>query len=60
VSKQRRTANERERNRVQQVNAAFETLRNKIPLRALEKKPSKIDTIRLATRYIQDLTQLLS
>jgi hypothetical protein len=59
VSKQRKSANERERNRIKIVNAAFESLRDVIPVRPMEKKPSKIETIRLAVRYIQDMTDLL-
>ena len=59
VSKQRKTANARERNRVRTVNDAFETLRKLVPVLPTEKKPSKIETIRLAALYIDHLTEML-
>lgn len=59
VSKQRKSANARERNRVQAINSAFETLRDLIPLLPTEKRPSKIETVRLAALYIHHLTELL-
>ncbi|KAJ7391925.1 hypothetical protein OS493_016230 [Desmophyllum pertusum] len=60
VSKQRKTANARERDRVQGLNSAFETLRELIPLSPTEKRPSKIETVRLAALYIHHLTELLT
>lgn len=60
VSKQRRSANARERNRVRVINSAFETLRELIPLLPTEKRPSKIETVRLAALYIHHLTELLT
>lgn len=60
VSKQRKSANARERNRVQVINSAFETLRELIPLLPTEKRPSKIETVRLAALYIHHLTELLT
>lgn len=60
VSKQRKSANARERNRVQVINSAFETLRDLIPLLPTEKRPSKIETVRLAALYIHHLTELLT
>lgn len=59
VSKQRKSANERERSRVRVINSAFETLRELIPLSPTEKRPSKIETVRLAALYIHHLTELL-
>lgn len=59
VSRQRRLANARERNRVQILNAKIDTLRDLIPLFPDEKKPSKTDTVRLAAEYIGHLTDIL-
>lgn len=60
VSKQRKSANARERNRVRVINKALETLRDLIPLLPTEKRPSKIETVRLAALYIHHLTELLT
>ena len=60
VSKQRKSANARERSRVQVINSAFENLRELIPLSPTEKRPSKIETVRLAALYISHLTELLT
>ena len=60
VSKQRKSANARERSRVQVINSAFESLRELIPLSPTEKRPSKIETVRLAALYIHHLTELLT
>lgn len=60
--------NARERNRVKQVNNGFDKLRQHIPPKIVEienggrgasKKLSKVDTLRLAVKYIQGLKQLL-
>ncbi|XP_059617646.1 achaete-scute complex protein T3-like, partial [Phlebotomus argentipes] len=60
--------NARERNRVKQVNNGFDKLRQHIPQKIVEvenggrgasKKLSKVDTLRLAVKYIQGLQQLL-
>ncbi|KXJ28193.1 basic helix-loop-helix transcription factor scleraxis [Exaiptasia diaphana] len=59
VSRQRRLANTRERNRVQILNANIDRLRDLIPLFPDEKKPSKTDTVRLAAEYIGHLTDIL-
>jgi hypothetical protein len=59
VSRQRRLANARERNRVQILNAKIDKLRDLIPLFPDEKKPSKTDTVRLAAEYIGHLTEIL-
>ena len=60
VSKQRKSANARERNRVRVINNALETLLDLIPLLPTEKRPSKIETVRLAALYIHHLTELLT
>ena len=57
VSISRRNA--RERNRVKQVNNGFAALRQHIPGAAKAKKISKVDTLKQAVEYIQNLQQLL-
>ncbi|XP_018496956.1 achaete-scute homolog 2-like [Galendromus occidentalis] len=47
--------NERERNRVRQVNHGFVVLRQKIPIEKGNKKMSKVETLRLAAKYIRQL-----
>jgi len=59
VSRQRRLANTRERNRVQILNDNIDRLRELIPLFPDEKKPSKTDTVRMAAEYIGHLTDIL-
>eukprot|EP00095_Tigriopus_kingsejongensis_P000125 snap_masked-scaffold450_size166944-processed-gene-0.3 protein:Tk00125 transcript:snap_masked-scaffold450_size166944-processed-gene-0.3-mRNA-1 annotation:"transcriptional regulator" len=51
--------NARERNRVKQVNCGFEMLRHHIPSAAKQKKMSKVDTLRHAVEYIQNLQDML-
>ncbi|XP_003745890.1 achaete-scute homolog 1-like [Galendromus occidentalis] len=51
--------NERERNRVKQVNQGFALLRNHIPSLANTKKLSKVLTLRSAVDYIRTLERLL-
>jgi len=51
--------NARERNRVKQVNCGFEMLRSHIPSAAKFKKMSKVDTLRHAVEYIQNLQQMI-
>lgn len=58
VSRQRRAANARERRRIQGVNNAFVELKNHIPVVKPE-DVSKIDTLRLAAKWIAYLTTLL-
>ena len=53
--KPRMIANMRERDRTQSVNSAFSSLRELIPTEPLDRKLSKIETLRLATSYIQHL-----
>ena len=51
--------NERERNRVKQVNLGFDRLRQHVPQGRKNKKLSKVDTLKAAVYYIQGLQQLL-
>ena len=53
--KPRTIANMRERDRTLNVNTAYNTLRDLIPTEPLDRKLSKIETLRLATSYIQHL-----
>ncbi|KAK2708059.1 helix-loop-helix protein delilah-like [Artemia franciscana] len=60
----RKSANARERFRMQEMNDAFETLRRAVPkseflYRTSSEKDTKIATLRLAMDYIQDLCRLL-
>lgn len=59
----RRTANARERQRMHEVNVAFERLKATIPHHRLkqidEKKDTKITTLRCAITYINSLSELL-
>ena len=50
----------RERDRTQSVNSAFSSLRDLIPTEPLDRKLSKIETLRLATSYIQHLAVQLN
>lgn len=58
IQNQRVIANVRERQRTQSLNEAFTTLRKKIPTMPSDKL-SKIQTLRLASRYIDFLVQVL-
>ena len=58
VSRQRRAANERERKRIQGVNSAFMELKSKLPVLEPE-EVSKIETLRLASKWIAHLTTVL-
>lgn len=58
VSRQRRAANERERRRIQGVNRAFIELKNALPV-ADSVDISKIDILRVATKWIEHLSKLL-
>jgi hypothetical protein len=53
-------ANERERGRTQSVNGAFIHLRGLIPTEPVDRKLSKIETLRLATSYIEHLVNQLN
>jgi len=52
--------NERERNRVRQVNAGFDRLRDHVPRGRRDRKLSKVDTLRAAAEYIAHLHALLA
>lgn len=56
--KQRQVANDRERNRTQNLNQALSLLRSLIPTEPKNRKLSKIETLRLATSYISHLSNL--
>ena len=51
--------NERERNRVKQVNQGFARLRDHVPKRGRGRKMSKVDILRSAADYIQNLQSML-
>jgi len=55
---QRVAANVRERRRMSSLNAAFDRLRRRVPSFPHEKKLSRIQTLRLAIRYITFMSQL--
>ncbi|XP_034409968.1 transcription factor 15 [Cyclopterus lumpus] len=59
VSKQRQAANARERDRTHSVNTAFTALRTLIPTEPVDRKLSKIETLRLASSYISHLANVL-
>ncbi|KAJ8016842.1 hypothetical protein DPEC_G00011550 [Dallia pectoralis] len=59
IVKQRSAANARERDRTQSVNTAFTALRTLIPTEPVDRKLSKIETLRLASRYISHLANTL-
>uniref|UniRef100_A0A0N5A9Y6 BHLH domain-containing protein n=1 Tax=Syphacia muris TaxID=451379 RepID=A0A0N5A9Y6_9BILA len=52
--------NERERYRVRCVNDGYERLREHLPLTENDRRISKVDTLRLAIRYIRHLEELLN
>lgn len=62
----RKTANARERNRMREINMAFESLRSVIPQMATTQAPganeklTKITTLRLAMKYIAALSSALT
>lgn len=59
IVKQRNAANARERDRTQSVNTAFTALRTLIPTEPVDRKLSKIETLRLASSYISHLANTL-
>lgn len=59
VVRQRNAANARERHRTQNVNTAFTALRTLIPTEPVDRKLSKIETLRLASSYISHLANVL-
>jgi hypothetical protein len=58
--RQRQVANQRERDRTHSVNTAFLKLRSLIPTEPIDRKLSKIETLRLATSYINHLHSILT
>ncbi|ESO01214.1 hypothetical protein HELRODRAFT_126756, partial [Helobdella robusta] len=56
---QRRAANVRERRRMNNLNKAFDELRDKVPRFEYEKRLSRIDTLKLASEYIIFLNRIL-
>ena len=59
LRKRRLAANERERRRMNNLNLAFDRLRNVIPTLDDEHKLSKYETLQMAQTYIQALNELL-
>lgn len=59
IVKPRNAANARERDRTQSVNTAFTALRTLIPTDPVDRKLSKIETLRLASSYISHLANVL-
>lgn len=57
--RQRQVANQRERDRTHSVNSAFIQLRRLIPTEPVDRKLSKIETLRLAGSYINHLHSIL-
>lgn len=58
--KRRVSANKKERRRTQSINTAFSDLRTAIPNVQPDTKLSKIKTLKLATKYIEYLIDILS
>ncbi|XP_059157833.1 pancreas transcription factor 1 subunit alpha-like [Physella acuta] len=59
-NQQRKAANMRERRRMKSINDAFEHLRRRIPSNVnADRRLSKVDTLRLAIRYISYLSELV-
>ena len=58
---QRKAANLRERRRMKSINDAFDTLRNVIPTNEAisDRKLSKVDTLKLAMKYISYLSDMI-
>ena len=52
--------NARERRRVQAVNSAFSYLRNHVPYGPRNKRLSKVKTLQLAIKYIQQLQDMIT
>lgn len=59
--KRRMAANARERKRMNNLNHAFERLRDILPLRSDDTRPiSKMEALQMANTYIKELSSLLS
>ena len=52
-------ANDRERQRMGQLNVAFDALRNLLPKHGNDRELSKFETIQIAKNYIKALNQML-
>uniref|UniRef100_A0A915B8T1 BHLH domain-containing protein n=1 Tax=Parascaris univalens TaxID=6257 RepID=A0A915B8T1_PARUN len=59
MNRQRKAANERERKRMCSINKGFDKLRLRLPTMPYEKKLSKMDTLKQAIEYIQQLSRIL-
>uniref|UniRef100_A0A8C6URQ1 Transcription factor 15 n=1 Tax=Neogobius melanostomus TaxID=47308 RepID=A0A8C6URQ1_9GOBI len=59
IKKQRNVENAKERHRTHNVNTAFIALRTLIPTEPIDRKLSKIETLRLASSYISHLANVL-
>lgn len=55
-----RRRNERERERVRNVNEGYARLREHLPSENSEKRMSKVETLRLAIKYIKELQEVLN
>ena len=55
----RADANDRERQRMGQLNVAFNHLRNVLPKHGNDRELSKFETVHLAKNYIRSLNELL-
>ncbi|GFS08380.1 achaete-scute 4 [Elysia marginata] len=51
--------NERERDRVRSLNQGYHMLKQRLPLTNKDKRISKVDTLRIAIRYIRQLRSIL-
>ncbi|RUS88402.1 hypothetical protein EGW08_003858 [Elysia chlorotica] len=51
--------NERERDRVRSLNEGYDRLKQRLPLKNKDKRISKVDTLRIAIRYIRQLRSIL-
>uniref|UniRef100_A0A914CDG3 BHLH domain-containing protein n=1 Tax=Acrobeloides nanus TaxID=290746 RepID=A0A914CDG3_9BILA len=56
---QKEAANLRERKRMFDLNLAFESLREKIPIAPYEKRLSRLEILRMAAEYIFTMTNIL-
>ncbi|KAK0417692.1 hypothetical protein QR680_013152 [Steinernema hermaphroditum] len=60
ATRQRKAANERERRRMFSINKGFDRLRDRLPAHMpIDKKLSKVDTLKTAIEYIQKLHAMI-